>query len=237
MNLGPGEVHVWRARVPDDGPIPHWHLLNPEETARAKRYMFEPDRREFAFGRALLRKLLSAYGAGSPESLILQYNEHGKPQLPGLSFNISHSRGVLLYIFTAAGEVGIDVEGIQDKSDREKLVQRFFSKAEIEFYRGRPPEERRQIFFQLWTLKEAFIKANGKGMSYGLDEFSVQWNETGEIALSLPDPEKSKDWTLKLFQPYPDFQGACTVSGKTGIFKFWDGCEWMKTQITELDKL
>lgn len=111
-----------------------------------------------------------------PPSLVC--TKMGKPafrELPEVRFNLSHCKG-LAAVLLSPYECGVDVEGI--RSVREGVVRRVFSEAEQE--RMRRAEDPALLFTRLWTLKEAYVKAIGIGISYPMREVSFSL-EHGEI--------------------------------------------------------
>jgi 4'-phosphopantetheinyl transferase len=70
-------------------------------------------------------------------------------------------------------EVGVDVEPTDRRAESMKLAERFFAPEEVALLRAVEGEARRDLFFAIWTLKEAVIKATGQGLSRALDSFSV----------------------------------------------------------------
>jgi 4'-phosphopantetheinyl transferase len=169
------EVHVWRdslSRPPAEFARLRG-MLAPEERRRADRYRFERHRSRYIVGRATLRLLLARYLDAAPGELEIRYGEFDKPYLAGgPSFNLSHSGTVVLYAFSATGELGIDVELDADVA-RERVAERFFSPSEVEALRSLPAEAQPRAFLSCWTRKEAFIKARGDGLSLALDSFDV----------------------------------------------------------------
>ncbi len=107
----------------------------------------------------------------------IAYNSQGKPYFLShreIFFNISHSSN---YVVCIIGDrpVGIDIEGGQ--KGRQNLAQRFFDKTEAEWIEEADSDER---FFRIWTLKEAYGKATGRGVLDILDKI-VYRLEHGEI--------------------------------------------------------
>jgi 4'-phosphopantetheinyl transferase len=148
-------------------------LLSPDEHRRAARFRFDRDHRRFVVARGHLRLLLGRYLACEPSEIVFRYGAHGKPELPGLQFNLSHAGEVALYAFAQTRTVGIDVEVVRALDDADRLVDRFFSAHEVSAYRALSAETRRRAFTACWTRKEAFIKALGEGLTHPLDAFDV----------------------------------------------------------------
>ncbi len=96
--------------------------------------------------------------------------DHGKPyvkELPDVHFSITHSGG---YWACAVGdcEVGLDLQEVRDR-ETDKIAQRFFRPSEIAWLKDKDVGE----FFRIWAMKESYIKYTGKGLTEGLDYFSV----------------------------------------------------------------
>lgn len=128
--------------------------------------------------RALIGNVLSRYALCKNlniknSDVAFGTNEYGKPFLLGadkIHFNISHS-GNWVVCAISDYPVGIDVEII--KATDFEIAKRFFSKDEYTELKNQPNDEKQTYFFKLWTLKESYIKAVGKGLSIPLDSFTV----------------------------------------------------------------
>jgi 4'-phosphopantetheinyl transferase len=129
-------------------------LLDPEERARAARFVFDHDRRRWTVAHGLLRKVLGRYVRRSPEELRFETDPWGKPSLrdhPSLAFNVSHS-GPLMLIAVAAGRpVGIDLEQIRTDIDAAGIADRFLSPGERAALAAVPAELLPAAFFTCWT--------------------------------------------------------------------------------------
>lgn len=115
--------------------------------------------------------MAAGYLGGNPADLVFSYGPKGKPFIEGsrVHFNISHSLDLAVYAF-GTGELGVDVEWIRDV-EIEAIARRFFTPGECAWILG--SDTPAQAFFDCWTRKEAYIKAEGGGLSIPLDEFSV----------------------------------------------------------------
>ncbi|NLP14240.1 MAG: 4'-phosphopantetheinyl transferase superfamily protein [Clostridium sp.] len=100
---------------------------------------------------------------------------NGKPYIDNednFHFNISHS-GDWVVCAVSYRPVGIDVERIKEIDFA--IAKRFFSKEEAkDLFSKEGEEEKKDYFFKLWTLKESYIKADGRGLSLPLDSFSFK---------------------------------------------------------------
>jgi 4'-phosphopantetheinyl transferase len=185
--IASNEVHVWHGSIerPAAEVAGLRQLLCTDERARADRFRFDRDRSRYTAGRGILRMLLGRYLGVSAGEVALQYGQFDKPRLVGypLWFNVSHSGAVALFAFTAVGEVGIDVELDDADFARERIAERFFSRAEVNALRSLPESAQPLAFLTCWTRKEAFIKARGDGLSLALDSFDVNLEPGSEAVL------------------------------------------------------
>jgi 4'-phosphopantetheinyl transferase len=178
LDLGRNCIHVWRiSTLVDDGCFGALaSVLSPEEIVQADRFHFERDRRSFVVCRGTLRRLLAFYAGGSAAEIRFRHGSMGKPYLassPELQFNVSHSNGIALLAFAVEQEIGVDVEFMRPEIDFAGLAEHSFSEAERAEVLACSSQDRANIFYQYWTCKEACIKADGRGMSIPLEQFSV----------------------------------------------------------------
>ncbi len=201
-NLPAEEVHVWCASLERPARIVERMrlLLAPDELQRADRFRFERDRARYIVGRALLRGLLARYLQRAPEELEFEYGSFAKPALSsGPWFNLSHSGSVALYVFSTAGEVGIDVELDNGDPARERIAERFFSPAEVRVLRSLPAVAQPRAFLACWTRKEAFVKARGDGLNLALDSFDVSLapNVPAALLRTAWSSEEPRHWIVE----------------------------------------
>lgn len=197
LTLGPGEAHLFVARVSDAisaGPAlleAYARLMSPEERERHGRFYFERHRNEFLLTRALARGTLSRYLERAPRDLSFEKNEHGCPRLapgqadPPLRFNLSNTDGLVAMVVSIDRDVGVDVEHLGRRGETVSIADRFFAPPEVEALRALPESEQRDRFFAYWTLKESYIKAREVGLGIPLAHFAFD--------LSGPEPTISFD--------------------------------------------
>lgn len=174
----PGTVDVWRAdlTLPDSELARLSASLNAEETRRAARFHFERDRRRFLAARGLLRHILARYADTEPERVGLGYGHQGKPFLldrPDTQFNLSHTGDILVVGVARGLRLGIDVERTMAESVMDEVMKTVSSEPERARLGSLTGSERLERFSQLWTRKEAYIKADGRGMSLDLKRIDV----------------------------------------------------------------
>lgn len=232
LSLPPDEVQLWRADLDalraDES---RWQaLLSADESNRASRFHFVPDRQRFVTGRAVLRTILAGYLYADPKQINFVYSKNEKPSLglphsdSNIRFNVSHSVGIALFAFSRGREVGVDVEQIRLTSDLDAISRRFFSVYEQQQLASLSPGERAAAFFRGWTRKEAFIKATGKGLSFPLSQFDVSLealNGGSALLQTRPDTSEAALWHLQEVAAGPDYSAALCVRGRDWKLKDW----------------
>ncbi len=233
LRLLPNEVHVWKASLRLALPVIQQlqQSLSLEEVIKARKFFFEKDRNSFIVARGLLRKILSSYLDIYPDQVRFRYNSHGKPalDLPShgptsmVNFNLSHSHELVLYAFTCAREIGIDVEYMRSDIEYEQLAQHSFSPNENVAFHALPKAVKLEGFYNCWTRKEAYIKARGQGLSLSLDLFDVTLRpgEPAALVNSREDPQEPGRWLFHAISPDPGYAGAVAVEGHNWMLRYF----------------
>ncbi len=154
----------------------HSSVLDEDEAQRWWRYLTSESRALFLVAHVATRTVLSRYADRSPESWRFDRGDNGRPEIvdgpPGMRFNISHTEGMVAVLVHGQADCGVDVEPIRRPTDVRSVARRVFTDDEQAAIFSLPPELQADRFYQLWTLKEAFIKAKGKGFALPLRQFS-----------------------------------------------------------------
>jgi 4'-phosphopantetheinyl transferase len=218
------ELHVWciSLNVSPEDLFYFTSLLAQDETNRAGRYYFENDRNHYIAARGLLRIILGGYLGTEPARIEFTYGPHGKPALNFaskegvLEFNLSHSKDRVLYAFNWNRKVGVDIEYRIPMADMDDFAEQFFTPRESAFINSLSGDQKEDAFFKTWTCKEAFLKANGSGLTVPINqvEISLEANGTVELCSIGNDKESAAHWRLELFNPFPGYQAALAVDGK-----------------------
>ena len=225
------EVHVWRASMDvSNSKVEELRkLLTNEEVIKGNRLQFEADRRKFIVARSYLRKLLGQYLCVHPASITFSYNKYGKPSLAksidvqNLSFSVAHSGELALYAVTLNRKIGVDLEKIQPEFNSYEIASSYFSASEVKRLDDVPGSLRQQAFFNCWTLKEAFVKAIGLGLSLPLDRFEVAFSpdEPARLLQTHWDEKEASRWSLMTLEVEPGYVAALAVKGHN-----WELCTW-----------
>lgn len=214
-----GEVHLWHCSLDaaPDARDSYQHTLSVDENARAQRFHSEVDRVRYIVGRGVLRQLLAAYLGTRPELPDLITGENGKPELADesqqwLQLNLAHSDDVAVYAFARDCAVGVDVERIRADLDVDGIARRYMSPAEQEALSSLPHEERLHACVELWTRKEAVLKAMGVGLS--LEPSQIQVLPGEPVSISSADVEAhDQRWQVQGFSAGDGYLAAVAVAG------------------------
>jgi len=215
------EVHVWQvdliAREKEADSL--FELLGAEERERAARFKFPAPRNQFVISRALLRQALGRYRRIDARDIRFRTAANGKPELAescDLRFNLSHTDGMTVFAIARHRQVGVDVERIRPDTDALELAERFFSRPEVQWLRSQPAAQHIPSFFSCWTAKEAYIKAQGEGLSLPLSGFGVLPRLSGsELQLEVyGDPEESRRWSMWQLELGAELRAALAVEGE-----------------------
>ena len=187
-------------------------ILSSDELCKYHNFCFDKDRYLFLVAHANLRLLLSRYEAINPQDWEFERNEYDRPEiaqslrLKNLRFNMSHCSGLIAYIVNEDIDGGIDVERTdRAQTNHMQIAKNFFAPIEINNLKGCESNyAMRKRFFEYWTLKESFIKANGLGFSMPIEQFSFHIHKNNPIQINfsnnflLDDP---KLWQFLLRYP------------------------------------
>ncbi|MDE7283413.1 MAG: 4'-phosphopantetheinyl transferase superfamily protein [Lachnospiraceae bacterium] len=159
------------------------------------------DKRRSLGAAIALDKALDGYGL-KERAMEYEFGSHGKPFLryyPEIHFSLSHSKD---YAICSIGieELGNDIEWV--RSGKDNVAERFFAAEELAWIKNAvDSKERDERMFQIWTMKESFLKVTGFGMSLSLKDFAVVIEENGNIKLRQTVDDKVyhiKEYALPL---------------------------------------
>lgn len=151
-------------------------VLDAAERARLRRLKVARSRVDYVAAHALARAMLAGLTGEAPSAFRYRPGAKGKPvalchgRRLDLHFNLSHTGGMVAVAASPAHELGLDTEAL-DRKVNLRVADRYFFGAEAGWLHGLEPRHRAEGFLRLWTLKEAYIKATGRGLSQPLDEF------------------------------------------------------------------
>ncbi len=182
-------VDVIVVRLPEDRHrlLRLGHLLSSQEMSRAGKYRFARHREEYTARRVLLRLWLAGELAEPPEKIRIGCTSYGKPfsvqqkSNPSLAdFNMSHSSDSIALATHRTGRIGIDIEYERTLPDITTMLETICTPEELHFLKPLSPSAMKYAFYQLWTAKEAYLKAIGSGLSQNPNSVNLQWNIHGD---------------------------------------------------------
>lgn len=224
LTLNSNKIDVWCVLYEEivDQDLLHSYreLLSETELAQEKRFYFDRHKHRFLVTRALVRDVLSRYAPIAPEAWVFAKNTYGKPSIANesttenglneklISFNISHTDGLIVLAVTKAAAIGIDTENSAKRNAALDAAQHFFAPSESAALLALPTVEQHDRFFLYWTLKEAYIKARGMGLSIPLSDFNFEFPQADRIVLNTVSkldttPENWRFWHYRLFADFP----------------------------------
>lgn len=232
LPLQAGAIDLWVAPVwqmPDAELSQQFNtVLNDEERQRHAKFVFEKDRRRFLVTRALVRQVLSCYLPVRPADWRFAATAFGRPfitnehpDVAALNFNLSHSDQLVVLGLMLGGQIGVDVEDLH-RSVPLEIADRFFSPDEIRQLHALAPGARPARFLDVWTLKESYIKARGKGLSLPLEQFGFGLDGAGALSFSVDaaiDDQPGR-WTFWQWRPSADSVAALCVESRPEVDSF-----------------
>lgn len=231
MDLVEGRVDLWRASLDCSTSVRQslWRSLSEDEKERAGRYKHDQDREHFITRRGILRILLAKYLQSLPIEIRLSRNAFGKVMLVenanpiGLEFNASHSEGMVLFAFAYRRRVGVDLEKIRDNPEVLKAARRYLSVYENAVLASLPQEARMKAFYECWTRKEAFLKAQGTGLMMELTQFDVSFGpgQQPQILEIRGEVKPRGHWRVEDISVGGGFSAALVVDGHDFDINYW----------------
>jgi len=193
------DVHVWKVNLQHNLNSEAKYLLSEDEQVKINRLRSLKHRRYATSMRVQLRQLLASYLAVDAKDIQLSKGEFGKPYILNseLSFNISHSEDQALVAVSQCTQLGVDIECWRELDNLEGLVKRNFSDAEKQQWLDVAIGEREATFFKIWTRKEAFIKATGRGLGMGVSTCGFDLKTPHNIKLSPPEYGAVSSWQCR----------------------------------------
>jgi 4'-phosphopantetheinyl transferase len=185
--------------------------FSPRERNRYESFAHEDHRRRWGAGRGTLREVLGAALDIAPTDVAFNYGGHGKPEVPGLKFNISHS-GRLAVIALSRREVGVDVE-LPRPRRTDQIARRFYAPGENELLFALSDEQRVDAFFRLWTCKEAFLKVTGEGLSRSTRSYEIQLAPP-RVLWATGIPDAAQRYSVHPMDVGDPYRGAFVAEGQ-----------------------
>ncbi|MDO8991746.1 MAG: 4'-phosphopantetheinyl transferase superfamily protein [Daejeonella sp.] len=214
------QVDIWKISVQESSNLIPENILRKGELLKAARFLHSKDRDSFISRRAALRILLSRYTDIPASEIEFIAGKNKKPELRAesdkIQFNVSHS-GELILIAISNTEIGVDIERLEAGFNCTDILKHSFSEHEISCIEE--ASDSRELFFRLWTRKEAQCKASSKGLDDELRNIPCLdgWHNINEELIGL-----NGNWLLKSFNIDYEYIGsiACQTETKLNYLYF-----------------
>ena len=220
LTLPKGTVHIWYS------PLDLWRnrvgelkvLLSAEEIQRSEELVFQNRSEDYIISRGILRKILAQYLGEAPEFVSLELNTTGKPYLTSsrYHFNLSHSNNLFICGISRDTPIGIDLQQIYPISNIDTLIRNYFSPEEQQIVNSVIDSRIQDLFFTIWTAKEAYLKGTGEGFQRPANNFTIcQW-EHNLLTLKLKQETNSSlstTWNIRELHISSDYKAALAVKG------------------------
>ena len=184
--------------------------LTAELTYLAGPSIWVLDKREHPENRAI-RGILSFLTGQDAETVTLDHDLYGKLITPP-SLDLSVSRAGNFFIIGAIreGKIGVDIEILSRRVDEISMPWLCFTDSEKKRINSLPIEKREKAFLECWTAKEAFVKAIGLGLQFGLEQVEMEPSKNGILCITRINGSQqlSLGWHLKQEWVYRDGQEA-----------------------------
>jgi 4'-phosphopantetheinyl transferase len=223
---GSGAIVAWHAHIDRFSAAPETcararRLLLPHEHERLDRYRSDDDRMMFLLGRTMARAMVGRAIGVAPEAWRWREGAHGRPEVDDprcpIRFNVAHSAGLVVCAIASGRDVGVDVEDVRRSPPNPLVVTRYCSPMEAADIgpRGDPGWQAR--FLQYWTLKEAYLKARGLGISVPLAEIEFRLNGTHpRVGFRGSLAESETGWSFHLGEIPPRYLVAIAAESPVG---------------------
>jgi 4'-phosphopantetheinyl transferase len=223
-------IHLFLGSL-DDVDIPKirslcTEFLCPGERQQAEHLTSGRRQREYVLAHGLVRAALSRFSPEvAPTAWRFTRNRQGRPfvsypQSPEpLHFSLSHTDGFVACAISRCEHIGIDVEATDRPASHVEIARRFFSSEEFAGLLSLPAAQRKDRFFDLWTLKEAYAKARSMGFQLALDKFSMQVAPDGKVGISFSRDfhDDANRWCFAKFSPSPRHRLAVADGSGCGL--------------------
>lgn len=187
-----------------------YKFLNSIEIRKAQRFYKEIDRDRFIIYRSILKLILGTYTKLNVKNIYLDYDFNKKPYLashPWLHFNISHSEDFAV-IVVSRKTVGIDIEYLSEDFKYTDVLPDIFNDNERVIIEN--ATDQKNTFYTLWTRKESFVKALGKGID---EDFKYIPCLDGKHNVDFEIIKNTRDWQVISFDLAHNYLGAVTFEG------------------------
>ena len=229
LELTAGQISLWcvfPSEINDPQLIREYRsILSEAERDQEPRFHFAHDRLRYLMTRTLVRTVLARYAPIAPREWIFRMNQYGRPYVANdcrdarrVAFNVTHTDGLILLAVGRDIAIGIDAENVRRHESCLAIADRCFAPEEVAVLRSLPKSMQLMRFLEYWTLKEAYIKARGMGLSIPLDRFSFRFPQEKHIEFAIhPDQlDAPSRWNFCQFHVASQYLASLCVERQPG---------------------
>jgi 4'-phosphopantetheinyl transferase len=221
------EVHIWTL-CPESVREPERlaqfeKVLSAGELSRFRRFRVPRAAHRYLVSHAMLRGVLSRYAEITPHRWQFDYGPHGRPEIanpgaPPLRFNLTHTEGLTACVVSLGRSCGIDAERLSERHAPGRIARKMFSTEECRELDRLSGHARLEYFYERWTLREAYVKALGVGLSFPTRKLAFRIDAAGSIGVSFAADVDDDDgrWHFRLHRPTVEHVLAVAL-GRDGV--------------------
>ncbi|QQR91646.1 MAG: 4'-phosphopantetheinyl transferase superfamily protein [Myxococcales bacterium] len=204
-------LELWYSATPTHRSKSEQHfcaILSDDERERWKHISHRATQWQFLCARFMLRSVLSKHHDCKPDQWRFAFGKHGKPFIASpdnakhLQFNIAHTDGAIALALGQHHYLGVDIENQSRSANILTLARRHFSSHEFDLLQNKTEAEQQKLFFELWTLKEAYMKARGLGFALSLKHICFELPLSDSIRLLANEHLQDNENAQWLFSSY-----------------------------------
>jgi 4'-phosphopantetheinyl transferase len=170
------EITIALLRVEDYRHRIDMAIIPREQRERVERFQSEHDRTKKLIARSYLFQYCKKhYGL---EDFSFVYGEYQRPSFreTAINFSISYSQDMIAIALSTQEVVGLDIECLDASRVSENVASEFMTSDELLIFSERGGDEQVRFFYQVWTAKESFLKAQGSGLTVNPRTITAETN-------------------------------------------------------------
>lgn len=227
--LKENEIHIWvlnNQEILSPSFSPYLPYFSQEELRKLELMKSPLKREQFIKNRLALKLILAKYLHISPQEIFFDYTIKGKPFInqninhSSIYFNLSHKNNYTIYTI-ALQNIGVDLEKIDKEVKIEKIAKRFFCKEEYEYLKKIKEEDKLESFFRIWTIKEAYFKLTGEGLSGGLNTIYIDIMTNNSFKINEESVKTKMNLYIKTWRLFDDYIMTTIVDAYFPCYDFY----------------
>lgn len=218
-SLVPNEALVFYGRISEFDETNWLPTLSKQEIVRAEQHLLTADKSRYIISKAILKRLLSYFSNVNESEIAFKAGKHGKPFLQNNSnvqFNCSHSEEIVVIALVRDMEIGVDIESSRRAVNHAKLQSFLCTPAELIAFNELEETTKQEAFIELWTRKEALLKALGDGLTRPMNTLILPHSKDENTPREMENEctETKTNWFVESYTLLEQYHGAVAVQGR-----------------------